>query len=99
MISPVFHDTVFQHAVVPEGSPGYTVLNHPDSISPPATTSHPVPAASRERLQDPVRLGVVLAELAACYGLSEEPSPPAGVVNLPLASFEFARAGFLPAMA
>jgi len=51
-------------------------------------------AGHRQASSDPVRLGDLMPELAARYGLDQETG--AGVVSLPL-QFEFAAAGWVPA--
>ena len=95
---PVFQDRVFQEAVpseVAQVPSANLLLNH-----------RPASAMSREHAQAPVRLGLVLAELARHYGLSDETALselttalPAGLVNLPAPSFEFGTAGLMPAIA
>jgi hypothetical protein len=101
MLSPAFHNAVFQNAGVPVGA-DHPVLSYP-APNRPVPAGRQTPVTGSERLQDPirqepVRLGVVLSELAACYGLSEEPSPSADVVNLSPQTVTFAQAGLLPAM-
>ncbi len=98
MLSPVFQDAGFHGAGASERAQGLTgslVLNH-----------HPTPAISRDHAEVPVRLGLLLAELAVHYGLTEEAALselttalPAGIVNLPRLPFEFAAPGLTPAIA
>jgi len=86
MFSPVLHAVFVPESAV-RSAGRQTVVSNFDFAQSDRGRMRPARTGRRQndcgRESDPVSLGTVLGELAAHYGLADEPGPPPGTVHLP----------------